>query len=143
GAEGVPIHFLRADIAGNISKRFSASGLRLPRYGSACPRWIIHRAFTTPERIVTQIAVLPGGDAYLFVASTCTPSDLDMESHHSVMIGTNIAHAREFVYADGYDVNDTRHATPVGVTCRQCPRDTCNQRAFDRLGTLGTGGAMT
>ncbi len=37
GAEGVPLHFMRVDIAGNISKRFSASGLMLPRYGGACP----------------------------------------------------------------------------------------------------------
>ena len=28
GAEGVPLHFLRIDIAGNISKRFSGSGIR-------------------------------------------------------------------------------------------------------------------
>src|SRR5207245_10357632 len=63
--EGVPMHFIRVDIAGNISKRFSASGLRLPRYGGACPRWIVHHAFATPGRIVSQIARLPDGDGYL------------------------------------------------------------------------------
>ena len=28
---------LRADVAGNISKRFSLSGIEIPRYGGACP----------------------------------------------------------------------------------------------------------
>ncbi|WP_421724068.1 helix-turn-helix domain-containing protein [Bauldia sp.] len=137
GTEGVPIHFLRSDIAGNISKRFSASGLRLPRYGSACPRWIIHRAFATPGRIISQVAALPDGEAYLFIASTCMPSDVDMDSHHAVMIGANIADARKFVYADSYDLDDLGHATPVGVTCRQCPRDDCTYRAFEKLAMPG------
>ncbi|MFA7431898.1 MAG: short-chain fatty acyl-CoA regulator family protein, partial [Rhodospirillaceae bacterium] len=58
-AAPIPFHFLRTDIAGNISKRFSASGLRLPRYTGACPRWVTHTAFLTPGRIVTQVARLP------------------------------------------------------------------------------------
>ncbi|SDB18101.1 helix-turn-helix domain-containing protein [Bauldia litoralis] len=135
GMEGVPLHFLRADIAGNISKRFSASGLRLPRYGGACPRWIVHHAFATPDRIVTQVARLPDGDAYLFIASTCTPTPgtETLGSHHAVMIGTTVANAANFVYADGLDLDNLTHAVPVGVTCRQCSRDDCAQRAFDRL----------
>ena len=39
GARGVPLHFIRVDIAGNISKRFSASGIQISRQGGACPRW--------------------------------------------------------------------------------------------------------
>ncbi len=139
GTEGVPLHFLRTDIAGNISKRFSASGLRLPRYGGACPRWIIHQAFASPGRVVTQVARLPDDDAYLFIASTCTPSSTPnlVGSHHAVMIGTAAANARRFVYADGLDLENLAHAVPVGVTCRQCPRDDCGQRAFDRLPVPG------
>jgi predicted transcriptional regulator/transcriptional regulator with XRE-family HTH domain len=139
GAEGVPLHFLRADIAGNISKRFSASGLRLPRYGGACPRWIIHQAFSSPGRIVTQVARLPDGETHLFIASTCTapPERTDFGSHHAVMIGAGIADARRFIYGDGLDLEDLGHAVPVGVTCRQCPRDGCAQRAFDRLAVPG------
>jgi predicted transcriptional regulator/transcriptional regulator with XRE-family HTH domain len=148
GAEGVPLHFLRTDIAGNISKRFSASGLRLPRYGGACPRWIIHHAFSSPGRVVTQVARLPDGEAYLFIASTCTPplERIQFSSHHAVMIGTGIADAGRFVYADGLDLDDLDHAVPVGVTCRQCSRVGCAQRAFDRLAVPGAddiNGAMT
>ena len=45
GAEGVPFHFIRVDIAGNISKRFSASGIHIARFGAACPRWNVYAAF--------------------------------------------------------------------------------------------------
>ncbi|MCB1494923.1 MAG: DUF2083 domain-containing protein [Bauldia sp.] len=139
GAEGVPLHFLRADIAGNISKRFSASGLRLPRYGGACPRWIVHHAFVAPGRIVSQFVRLPDDEVYLFIASTCTPppgSGL-FGSHHAVMIGAAAANADRFVYADGLDRENLDHAVPVGVTCRQCPRDDCEQRAFEHLPVPG------
>ena len=33
GKEGVPFHFLKTDIAGNVSKRFSLSGIHIPRHG--------------------------------------------------------------------------------------------------------------
>lgn len=144
GAEGVAMHFLRTDIAGNISKRFSASGLRLPRYGGACPRWIIHRAFASPGRIIPQVATTPDDETYLFITSTCTPSlhQIHAASHHAVMIGVGIANARQFVYADDLDLDDLAHAVPVGVTCRQCPRDGCQQRAFERLPVPGLPAAM-
>jgi predicted transcriptional regulator len=48
GAEGIPFHMIRIDVAGNISKRFSASGIRFARFSGACPRWNIFAAFATP-----------------------------------------------------------------------------------------------
>ncbi len=134
GAEGVPLHFVKTDIAGNLSKRFSASGLRLPRYGGACPRWILHQAFASPGRIVSQVAALPDGDTYLFVARTSDGASGQerWQSYGAVMIGASLAHARQFVYADGIDVTSAAIVAPVGVTCRQCPRDACAQRAFER-----------
>jgi transcriptional regulator with XRE-family HTH domain len=37
GASGIPLHLVRTDIAGNISKRFSLSGIHIPRRsGSMC-----------------------------------------------------------------------------------------------------------
>jgi predicted transcriptional regulator/transcriptional regulator with XRE-family HTH domain len=138
GAEGVPLHFLRTDIAGNISKRFSASGLTLPRYGGACPRWIIHHAFASPGRVVTQVAELPDGERYLFVAR----ADIAVagESAHAVMIGAAIAHAGRFAYADGLDLEAP--AVPVGVTCRSCGREDCAARAFERAPVLPPAAAV-
>jgi predicted transcriptional regulator/transcriptional regulator with XRE-family HTH domain len=132
GAEGVPIHFLRTDIAGNISKRFSGSGLRLPRYGSACSRWVIHDAFTAPGRIVAQVAELPDGERFLLIARAEVPAERFGQCH-SVMIGAAVAHASRFVYADGIDLAAPTVATPVGVTCRQCPREECTARAAERI----------
>ena len=131
-AEGVPMHFMRTDIAGHISKRFSASGLRLPRYGGACPRWIVHHAFATPGRIVSQIVRLPDGDRYLLIAKAelATPGDGPSQA---IMVGAGLAHARRFVYADGLDLDAPSVAIPVGVTCRQCPREDCAERAFERI----------
>ncbi len=136
-AEGVPMHFLRTDIAGNISKRFSASGIRLPRYGGACPRWIVHHAFAAPGRIVSQVARLPDGQAYLFVAGATMPA-AGLGPCHSVMIGAALIHARRFVYADGLDLGAPALAVPVGVTCRQCPREDCAERAAEALALPGT-----
>ena len=135
GAEGVPLHFLRTDIAGNISKRFSASGLRLPRYGGACPRWIVHHAFASPGRVVSQVGRLPDGETFLCVAraDVAEPGGRDTAGHHAVMIGCAIEHAHRFVYADGVDLAAPRTAVPIGVTCRQCPREDCVHRAFDRV----------
>ena len=53
---GIPFHMLRVDIAGNISKRFSLSGIEIPRYGGACPRWNIYSAFTTPGKIHAAVS---------------------------------------------------------------------------------------
>jgi XRE family transcriptional regulator, fatty acid utilization regulator len=131
-SEGVPMHFMRTDIAGNISKRFSASGLRLPRYGGACPRWIVHHAFAVPGRVVSQIARLPDGDGYLLVARAEIAAPGRGPSH-ATMVGAAVAHARRFVYADGLDIDAPAIAVPVGVTCRQCPRENCAERAFDRI----------
>jgi predicted transcriptional regulator/transcriptional regulator with XRE-family HTH domain len=133
GAEGLPFHFLRVDIAGNLSKRFSASGLRLPRYEGACPRWVVYTAFLTPGTIVRQLAQLPDGETYLFVARAGTKNAIGFgrpRSHRSVMIGCEARFAPDLVYGDG--LMGGTNVTPVGVTCRECPREDCTQRAFDR-----------
>ncbi len=36
----------------------------------------------------------------------------------------------DFVYADGVDVAAPQAATRIGLSCRICPRDDCDQRAF-------------
>ena len=48
GLRGVPFFFLWVNPAGNVSRRFSAAGFPLARYGGSCPRWVVHAAFATP-----------------------------------------------------------------------------------------------
>ena len=134
--QGVPFHFLRIDPAGNILKRFSRSGLPVPRYGSACPLWNVHTAFMRPGQIDTQLARLPDGSTYVFVSCAITKPGIGHrapKSHFSVSIGCEVSFARQLVYADGLDLERREAATPVGSHCRQCPRSDCAQRAFPSL----------
>ncbi len=133
GNEGIPFHFMRTDIAGNISKRFSASGLQLPRYSGACPRWVVHEAYLTPERVIPQFVRLPDDSEYLFIARAVRTGRGGYrvpQSVHSVMIGCDTAFARDIVYADGLPLDTPQAAVPVGIGCRQCPRADCLQRAY-------------
>ena len=138
GEEGVPFHFIRSDIAGNISKRFSASGLQIPRYGSICPRWAIHTAFLTPANISTQMVKTPDNSQYLFVAKIVNkPGDgyWAPKNAFSVLLGCDVAYASRLVYADGMDKDNQKTVMPVGLTCRQCRIENCKQRAFDYVET--------
>ena len=56
GARGVPFFFCRVDMAGNITKRHSATRLQFARFGGACPLWIVHEAVAIPYRILVQLA---------------------------------------------------------------------------------------
>ena len=62
---GIPFHMLRVDIAGNISKRFSLSGIEIPRYGGACPRWNVYSAFTRPGVIQAAVSKMSNGKKYV------------------------------------------------------------------------------
>ena len=136
GAQGVPFHFLRVDPAGNILKRVSRSGLPIPRYGGACPLWNVYAAFMHPGRIDTQLARLPDGSTYLFVARAIVKPGIGHrapKSHYSVAIGCEVSFARQMVYADGIGLERRDAAVPVGIHCRQCARGDCLQRAFPSL----------
>lgn len=136
GAEGVPFHFVRIDVAGNISKRFSASGFRFARFSGACPRWNVFAAFLTPGMIRTQLSQMPDGSMFFWVARTIRKDAAGYHAPHTVFavgIGCDVRDARKLVYADGVDVDSREAAVPVGVTCRLCDRMDCEQRAFPPL----------
>jgi hypothetical protein len=124
---------VRVDIAGNLSKRFSASGIRFARYSGACPKWNVHASFLTPGMIRPQVSAMPDGAVYFCFARTVR-KDLggyhSPRSVHAIGLGCDISHAREIVYSDGVDVDNVEAAVPVGVTCRLCERVDCQERAF-------------
>jgi predicted transcriptional regulator/transcriptional regulator with XRE-family HTH domain len=131
-ARGIPLHLVRIDIAGNISKRFSASGLRIPRFGSSCPRWVIHSAFLTPNTIRSQISKMPDGATYFTTARTVTKPGLGFsrpKSHYAISLGCEISHAHRMIYSEGINLDAPKHIMPVGVSCRLCERPDCAQRA--------------
>ncbi len=136
GAEGVPLHLLRIDIAGNISKRFSGSGIRFARFSGACPRWNVHAAFMTPGMIRTQISRMADGNMYFCIARTVRSDRGGYHVPHTVQaigMGCEVRYARELVYADGIDLDNESAVVPVGVTCRLCEHLDCEQRAFPAM----------
>jgi predicted transcriptional regulator/transcriptional regulator with XRE-family HTH domain len=138
GSEGVPFHFVRVDAAGNISKRFSASGVRIARFSGACPRWILHGAFQTPGRFRVQVSRMPDGTSYFCVARTVGKEAGGYHAQHAVHaieIGCPLGHARDLVYSDGVDLENLTAAVPVGVTCRLCERRDCEERVLPAVQT--------
>ncbi|HEY8091470.1 MAG TPA: DUF2083 domain-containing protein, partial [Polyangiaceae bacterium] len=136
GAEGVPFHMIRIDLAGNISKRFSASGIRFARFSGACPRWNIFTAFMTPGMIRLQLSRFSDGTTYFCLARTIHKDSGGYHAQQPVQaigLGCRTEHAREMVYSDGMDLENAHLATPVGVTCRMCERSDCEQRAFPSI----------
>ncbi len=129
---GLPLHFLRVDAAGNISKRYSASGLRFPHGHGSCPKWAVHAAFMTPALITKQYSSMPDGSTYFCFAKVISQpaaGSLVRGVNYSIGLGTNADNARHMVYADDVARANDRAAVPVGVTCRFCERTDCSQRA--------------
>ena len=134
--KGIPFHMLRADVAGNISKRFSLSGIEIPRYGGACPRWNIYAAFTMPGKINAAVSKMPNGEKYVCIARTVEKGVGKhgmFKSLLSIGLGCQVKYAKSFVYADSLNLNDKKSETPIGVNCRTCDRMDCQQRAFPPL----------
>ncbi len=136
GSEGVPFHFVRIDQAGNISKRYSGSGIQMARFSGLCPRWNVHAAFMNPGRMRVQVSQTPDGKSWFGFARTVNPMPggyRTARANHAVALGCDIEHAHKLVYSDGLDIKDRTSAVPVGVTCRMCERTDCKQRAFPQL----------
>ncbi len=133
GAEGVPFHFVRGDIAGNISKRFTGSGIQVSRFGGSCPRWNLHTAFLTPGRITVQLSRTADGQTYFCIARTVARQARGYHSPSTIQaiaLGCQVEHAGELVYADAMDLDNLEAAVPIGTTCRLCEQKSCEQRVF-------------
>jgi len=137
GARGTAFFFCRVDMAGNITKRHSATRLQFARFGGACPLWIMHEAVAIPDRILIQLAEMPEGTRYVAIAKGLVKesgSFARAPRRYAVALGCEISEAADFVYADHLDLGRADAATPIGVSCRICPRETCEQRAFPPSG---------
>lgn len=134
-ARGIPFFFVRLDVAGNVSKRFSAGRFHFSQFGGACPLWNIHETFQTPGKIITQMIQMPDETTYFSMAKMVSRSDGTYNSPAqklSIALGCDIAYAPRLVYAQGYDLEQP-HPTPIGVNCYLCERQNCRQRAYAPL----------
>ncbi len=136
GASGVPFAFLRADPAGQISKRLALPDLALPRHGGACPLWVVHRAFQRPATIMARLARFPDDKVFLMVARTVQkgfPVYGQLPRLLSIMLACDVLHADRVIYADALDLAHKVGADPVGSSCRLCPRADCAHRSDDAI----------
>ena len=132
GDKGVPFYFVRVDIAGNISKRQSATSFHFARLGGVCPLWNVHDAFSSPGTLLTQLARMPDGKTYLCLARTVFESGgshLRPQRKFAIGLGCEISHAPQLIYSTGLE----NAVEPIGVSCRVCERPDCPQRAFPPL----------
>ena len=137
GAPGVQFFFVRVDRAGNISNRQSATHFHFSRVGGTCPLWNVYEAFAQPGRILPQLAQMPDGRCYLWVARTVSsrPGGYGApQRQFSIGLGCDIRHAQRLVYTKGLDLRDPGAATPIGMGCKVCERAECPQRAFPFIG---------
>ena len=130
-ARGIPFFLLRVDIAGNVSKRFSAARFPFAQAGGTCGLWNIHATFAEPGRVLTQVIELADGVQWFSIARTVRRA---MNPHGSIAprfaiaLGCEVKYAHRLVYARRLDLA-TPDVTPVGITCRLCDRPNCPQRA--------------
>lgn len=137
GEAGVPFVFVRVDRAGNVSKRHSATDFHFSRVGGNCPLWTVHQAFSSPGRFLRQVARMPGGRTYLWVARMVsrragafgTPSP-----EFALGLGCDVRHAPRLVYSRGLVLDDPATVVPIGPGCRLCEREDCAQRALPLVG---------
>lgn len=136
-ARGVPFFFVRVDRAGNISKRQSATAFHFSRVGGTCPLWNVYEAFEKPGQILRQLAKLPDGRVYLWIARTEVRGQGGYGAPRktfAIGLGCDVRHAPRLVYSRGLDLDDPQAPTPIGVGCKVCERPSCPQRAFPPLG---------
>ena len=137
-ARGIPFFFVRIDVAGNVSKRFSAGRFHFSRFGGACPIWNIHECFLTPDKTVTQIIQMPDDTTYFSIAKMVVRSNGTYKNplqKLAIGLGCDIAYAPRLVYAEKYNLNNPR-PSKIGVNCHLCERPHCRQRAHAPLNRI-------
>ncbi|WP_409432311.1 short-chain fatty acyl-CoA regulator family protein [Litorimonas sp. RW-G-Af-16] len=134
-ARGIPFFFVRIDVAGNVSKRFSAGRFHFSKFGGACPLWNIHECFQTPGRTISQMIQMPDETTYFSIAKMVSRSDGTYNAPAqklAIGLGCDIAYAPRLIYAQQYNL-DNPQPTPIGINCYLCERPHCRQRAHAPL----------
>ena len=112
------IGLVTCDAAGAILLRKPPAGFALPRFGAACPLWPLFSALRSPG-IPTRHAVQSSEGATFMAYSVA--SSLAQTSYDAVPV---IRAAMLLVATDEADTA----ASPIGSTCRVCPRRDCQAR---------------
>jgi hypothetical protein len=127
---------VRTDRAGNVSKKFSANAIPLPRFGGLCPLRNVHAAYVQPNTLRIQISRQPDGATFFSIARTIRRHRGGFhapEILYAIELGCEIEQAARLVYSDGMDLANPAAIVPVGTTCRLCERPDCGARAFPSI----------
>ncbi len=125
---GVPFSFVRVDKAGNMSKRQSATGFHFSSSGGTCPLWNVYETFANPGKILVQIAQMPDGRNYMWVARTVERRASrygQPGKTFAIGLGCEARHASRLIYSQGLDLSsgqrDADRCGLPGVRARQLP----------------------
>src|SRR5699024_2567238 len=129
GASGLRFAFMRSDPSGYVTKRLPLPRLPLPRYGTACPLWVVYGAFQAPGVTARSYGELPTGEQFFFFARAVEKQPARPGFPRrllSVMLACPAEEAARVSAADGLD--RLAAMVPVGTVCRLCPREACVHR---------------
>ncbi len=115
--------FVTCDSSGTLTFRKPTEGFALPRYGATCPLWPLYQALARPMTPIRVVVETTGRDVMRFLT---------------------FAYAQP-IHDGGFDTPPVHEATmliipsdrcelpamaslPLGVSCRICPRETCDVR---------------
>ncbi len=98
-----------------------------------------YEAFAQPGRVLTQLAQMPDGRTYLWIARAVgsDPAGFGATGKtFAIGLGCDVRHAPRLIYSKGLDLSDPGAATPIGGGCKICERQACPQRAFPPIGKV-------
>ncbi|MEM7562612.1 MAG: short-chain fatty acyl-CoA regulator family protein [Pseudomonadota bacterium] len=122
----------QTNASGSFTRSRNLPGLMPPRYGAACPLWILYRAQQTPFTVLRQQVQIPSGETYVFVArAKPTGKSGFREAKHYLtdMCVFSLKDAAKTVYAP----EASTPIEPVGLSCRTCSRNSCEHRVADPM----------
>jgi hypothetical protein len=140
GQRGLPFFMVRADRAGQFSKRYvGASEADFLEGEGSCPLWRLHHAFEAAGRLVTQHVAVQQVDGresrWLAFAKRVERGSArdDQPAEFVVGLGLSAKLAENLAGARGISL-DAESARAIGPACPRCPREDCLQRSLPPQG---------
>lgn len=129
GARGLPFMMLRADRAGQVSKRYAgASGSALVDGAIRCARWPVHLAFERPGDLVVDRVELEDSTRWISLARTVDSPARDDHGQNARFVIV-LAIEERLAGAMSAIAPQSGHSVPIGLGCGRCTRPACIQRA--------------
>jgi predicted transcriptional regulator/transcriptional regulator with XRE-family HTH domain len=121
-AAGLPsLGLAVCDGSGTMLFRKSAEGFPLPLFGAACPLWPLYQSLARPHVPSRDLIELAGRTPRRFTCYTLAESRLA-----DGFGGPQVMRAHMLILPA--DPGETARPTPVGTSCRICPRAACPAR---------------